>query len=311
MENTTTVTDFFLLGFEGLQRCKFVLFVLVLMIYVGTVVGNLVIIALISLSHFFNSPMYFFLRHLSFCDIMFTTNIVPNMLRVILEEGSKISIPGCVAQYHIFGFSASTESFLLTVMSFDRYLAICNPLHYNAIMDLKLQFYLVTSSWMLSLMVTIVSLVLICMLHFCGPDVINHFFCDVAPLIDLSCSDTSMLEMEIYVSSVPIVLLPFLFITGTYISIFVAIMRIPSTTGRQKAFSTCSSHLIVVCMYFGTLFAVYVVPIRETSREVNKILSLLYTVVTPFFNPIIYSLRNQDIRVVLEKHICRRNINDK
>ncbi|KAM4690419.1 olfactory receptor 1J1-like [Rhinophrynus dorsalis] len=234
---------------------------------------------------------------------MFTTNIVPNMLHILIKEGSRLSLVGCVAQYHIFGFSASSESFLLTVMSYDRYLAICHPLRYSAIMDFKLQLKLVTTSWLLSLIITLLSLTVIYQLQFCGPHVINHFFCDVATLFELSCSDTATVKTEIYVGSIPIILLPFIFIIWTYAYIFFTIIRIPSTTGRQKALSTCSSHLSVVCLYYGTLFAVYGVPTNESSQDINKLMSLMYTVVTPFFNPIIYSLRNQDIKAILKKHI--------
>ncbi|XP_018425501.1 PREDICTED: olfactory receptor 998-like [Nanorana parkeri] len=302
-ENNTVILDFFLLGFRNLSFYKWILFALLLVVYVVSLSGNLLIVTLVSLSRILQSPMYFFLSHLSFCDIIFTTTILPNMLSIILHEGSRVSIAGCIVQYHIFGLCASTESFLLTTMSYDRYLAICHPLRYTAIMNVTLQTLLVISSWLLSLIVTLVSLVLICSLQFCGSNIIDHFFCDVAPILQLSCSDTSIVKLEIYVCSVPIVLFPFLFITGSYISIFLNIIQISSTTGRQKAFSTCSSHLIVVCLYYGTLFAVYVVPTNFSSLNINKSLSLLYTVITPLFNPIVYTLRNQDIKSVLESYI--------
>ncbi|XP_071970225.1 olfactory receptor 5G29-like [Engystomops pustulosus] len=304
--NQTVIVDFFLLGFRNLHSFRFLLFTLLLLVYVVTLGGNLLIITLFLSSSILNSPMYFFLSHLSFCDTMFTSDVLPNMLEVIVKEGSTLSVVGCIAQYHVFGFSATTESFLLTVMSYDRYLAICNPLRYTAIMNLSLQVCLVASSWILGLVVTMTSLLLICRLQFCGSNVIDHFFCDVAPLLDLSCSDTSFVKIEIYVSSVPIVLLPFLFIIGSYSSIFWSIVRISSTSGRQKAFSTCSSHLTVVSMYYGTLFAVYVVPTSISSLNLKKILSLLYTVVTPLFNPIIYSLRNQEIKAAFEVQLFRR-----
>ncbi|XP_077321071.1 olfactory receptor 11L1-like [Lithobates pipiens] len=301
--NNTVVLNFFLLGFQNPSFYKCILFALLLVVYVASFSGNLLILTLVSLSRILQSPMYFFLCHLSVCDIIFTTSILPNMLNVILEEGSRVSIAGCIAQYHIFGLCATTESFLLTVMSYDRYLAICHPLRYSVIMNITLQALLLSTSWLLSFLVTLVSLVLISKLQFCGSNIIDHFFCDVAPILELSCSDTSIVKLEIYVCSVPIVLFPFLFITGSYISIFVNIIQISSTTGRQKAFSTCSSHLIVVCLYYGTLFAVYVVPTNLSSLNMSKILSLLYTVITPLLNPIVYSLRNQDIKKVLESYI--------
>ncbi|XP_063802616.1 olfactory receptor 5G29-like [Pseudophryne corroboree] len=304
-DNKTAVAEFFLLGFTNLSVFKFALFALFLIVYVVSLGGNLLIITLVLLSKLFHYPMYFFLIHLSFCDILFTTNVLPNMMHVIIRDGSSLSIASCVTQYHIFGFSASTESFLLMIMSYDRYVAICNPLRYNAIMSSSLQVLLVMSSWLLSLTVTLVSLILVCQLQFCGPNVIDHFFCDIAPLLEISCSDISKVKLEIYVCSVPIVLFPFLFIMGSYISIFLSIIRISSTSGRQKAFSTCSSHLIVVCLYFGTLFAVYVVPMDKSNLNINKILSLLYTVVPPLFNPIVYSLRNKEIRTTIGSHSKR------
>ncbi|XP_044127218.1 olfactory receptor 998-like [Bufo gargarizans] len=298
--NQTAVLEFLLLGFRNLHAFKFLLFTLLLLVYVVSLCGNLLIVTLVLFSSLLRSPMYFFLSHLSFCDTVFSTNILPKMLQVIIHEGSTLSVAGCIAQYHVFGFSATTESFLLTVMSYDRYLAICHPLRYSAIMSLSLRVLLVASSWLLSLVMTLTSLILICRLQFCGPNVIDHFFCDVAPLLELSCSDTSLVKIEMYVCSVPIVLFPFLFIIGSYISIFLSIVRISSTCGRQKAFSTCSSHLTVVSLYYGTLFTVYVVPTSISSLHLNKILSLLYTVVTPLFNPIVYSLRNQEIKSTLE-----------
>ncbi|KAM3918222.1 olfactory receptor 11L1-like [Leptodactylus fuscus] len=304
--NETAVVEFFLLGFRNLHAFRFVLVTILLLVYLVMLVGNLLIVTLVSFSGLLRSPMYFFLSHLSFCDILFTTDVLPNMLKVIIQEGSTLSVAGCIAQYHVFGFSATTESFLLTVMAYDRYLAICNPLRYTAVMTLSLQVLLVASSWFLSLVVTLTSLLLICRLQFCGPNVIDHFFCDVAPLLELSCSDTSLVRIEIYVSSVPIVLFPFLVIMGSYISIFMNIIRISSTSGRQKAFSTCSSHLTVVSLYYGTLFVVYVVPTSISSLNLNKILSLLYTVVTPLFNPIVYSLRNQEIKNALEIQLFGR-----
>ncbi|XP_040266951.1 olfactory receptor 998-like [Bufo bufo] len=305
--NQTAVLEFLLLGFRNLHAFKFLLFTLLLLVYVVSLCGNLLIVALVLFSSLLRSPMYFFLSHLSFCDTVFSTNILPKMLQVIIHEGSTLSVAGCIAQYHVFGFSATTESFLLTVMSYDRYLAICHPLRYSAIMSLSLQVLLVASSWLLSLVVTLTSLILICRLQFCGPNVIDHFFCDVAPLLELSCSDTSLVKIEIYVCSVPIVLFPFLFIIGSYISIFLSIVRISSTCGRQKAFSTCSSHLTVVSLYYVTLFTVYVVPTSISSLNLNKILSLLYTVVTPLFNPIVYSLRNQEIKSTLEVQLFGRH----
>ncbi|XP_075434261.1 olfactory receptor 6B1-like [Ascaphus truei] len=293
--NQTIITEFLLLGFQNIQSFKILLFTLFLITYIITLSSNLLIIILVSTSHQLHSPMYFFLAHLSLSDIVFTMVIVPNMLRLIWGEGGIMSVTDCVSQFHFFASSVATECLLLTVMSYDRYLAICHPLHYTTIMDLKLRLQLALWSWFLGFMVTILIIIPISLLQFCGPNVIDHFFCDFAPLVKHSCSDTYFIEIEGFLLSAPVALFPFAFIIGTYVCIFLTILRIPSTTGRHKAFSTCSSHITVVCTYYGTLITIYVIPSRGHSFNINKVLSLLYTVVTPFFNPIIYCLRNREI----------------
>ncbi|MEE6505915.1 hypothetical protein FKM82_007381 [Ascaphus truei] len=300
-KNQTIVTEFLLLGFQNLHSSKILLFTLFLMIYIMTLSSNLLIIALVSTSHQLHSPMYFFLVHLSLSDILLTTAIVPNMLRLIWGEGGTMSVAGCISQLHFYCCSVATESLFLTVMSYDRYLAICHPLRYTTIMNFKLHLQLVIWSWLLGFMFVLLIILPISQLQFCDPIVIDHIFCDIAPLLKHSCSDTSFIEIEEFVLSFPVTLFPFVFIIVTYICIFLTILRIPSTTGRQKAFSTCSSHLTVVCTYYGTLIIIYVVPSRGHSFTINKVLSLLYTVVTAFFNPIIYSLRNQEIKAALRR----------
>ncbi|KAM4617728.1 olfactory receptor 11A1-like [Discoglossus pictus] len=263
--------------------------------------GNLIIIVLISSHQHLHSPMFILLGNLSLSDIIFTTNIAPKMLLTLLEGGGSITLDGCISQFYMYGSLGSTECFLLTVMSYDRYLAICNPLRYTLIMDDRLQNLLISLCWVLGFFVTLLPVILINQLHFCGSRVIGHFFCDLAPLLKLSCSDTTIVQMEAFVSSIPVVLLPFLFVISTYIRIFFTILQIPSTTGRQKAFSTCSSHLAVVCTYYVTIITVYGVPSKGHSLNLGKVQSLLYVVVTPLFNPIIYSLRNQEIKTSLRK----------
>ncbi|XP_075434068.1 olfactory receptor 6F1-like [Ascaphus truei] len=300
-KNQTIVTEFLLLGFQTLHSSKILLFSLFLVIYIMTLSSNLLIIALVSTSHQLHSPMYFFLAHLSLSDILLTTVFVPNMLRLIWGEGGTMSVAGCISQLHFYFCSGAAESLLLTVMSYDRYLAICHPLHYTTIMNFKLHLQLVVWSWLLGFMFTFLLILPTSQLQFCGPNVIDHIFCDFAPLQKHSCSDTPFLDIEVFVLTFPVILFPFVFIIVTYIYIFLTIVRIPSTTGRQKAFSTCSSHLTVVCTYYGTLIIIYVVPSGGHSFNINKVLSLLYTVVTPFFNPIIYSLRNHEIRTALRR----------
>ncbi|XP_075434326.1 olfactory receptor 5P55-like [Ascaphus truei] len=305
VENQTRVTEFLLLGFKDLQSLRIPVFFVFLGICMITLTGNLLIIVLVSTSHKLHSPMYFFLRHLSLTDILITTNIVPNMLHGVLGEGATISFNVCITQFYFFAVSVTTESFLLAVMSYDRYLAICHPLRYTSIMDTKLQFHLVFWSWFLGFTMSLIITTQLGMLQFCGPNVIDHVFCDFDPLLYLSCTDTSFLKLEDLVLSIPLAFSSFILIIVTYVSIFLTILRIPSTSGRQKAFSTCSSHLTVVSLFYGTLITIYVVPSRGHSVNFNKVLSLLYLMVTPLFNPIIYSLRSQEIRAAFWKLVSK------
>ncbi|XP_075434328.1 olfactory receptor 5G9-like [Ascaphus truei] len=305
VENQTRVTEFLLLGFKDLQSLRIPVFFVFLGICMMTLTGNLLIIVLVSTSHKLHSPMYFFLSHLSLTDILITSTIVPNMLHGFLEEGATISFNGCITQFFFYGVSVATECLLLTVMSYDRYLAICHPLRYTSIMNIRLQYHLVFWSWFLEFAILLCMATQLGMLQFCGLNVIDHVFCDLAPLLELSCTDTSFLKLESAVFSIPITFYSFIFIIVTYVSIFLTILRIPSTSGRQKAFSTCSSHLTVVSSYYGALITIYQVPSRGHSVNLNKVLSLLYIVVTPLFNPIIYSLRSQEIRAAFGKLVSK------
>ncbi|XP_072006419.1 olfactory receptor 1J4-like [Engystomops pustulosus] len=256
------------------------------------------------LSHRYSNlktPMYFFLTHLSWSDILLTLVTMPTMLSVLLKNGQTITFLGCITQLYLFGSTTITECFLLTAMSYDRYLAICFPLRYHTIMDFKHRVFLVTSSWVSAFLLTFIIVCQIGQLNFCANNIIDHFICDPTPLMALSCSDTSMIEFQDFVMGAPMTLCPLTFIIVTYVYIFTTIMKISTTVERQKAFSTCSSHLAVVCMYYGTLITLYVVPLKGLSSNLTKVQSLLYTVVTPLSNPIIYSLRNNEIRTELKK----------
>ncbi|XP_075128419.1 olfactory receptor 6F1-like [Leptodactylus fuscus] len=301
--NSTTVTEFLILGFPGLNDYKLTFFSIILMMYSMTICENLLIISLVSTSQRLQSPMYFFLGHLALSDIVLITSIVPKFLDVVIREGSTIPYLECLAQIYLYGGTVSTECFLLTAMSYDRYLAICRPLHYMSIMSVKLRYGLVISSWVISFTLVIITLVLLCDLDFCGPNIINHFFCDFVPLLELSCSDTTAVSIDMMVLSVPIILLPFLFIIVSYVSIFITIFGISSTSGRQKTFSTCSSHLVVVSIYYGSMLIIYLVPFKGHLLNVNKFISLVYIVLTPLLNPIIYSLRNKEIQASLMKSL--------
>ncbi|KAM4749383.1 olfactory receptor 10AG1-like [Rhinophrynus dorsalis] len=299
------VVELVLLGFGNLHRLNIFVFVLFLIIYILTVTGNILIISLITVSPRLHSPMYFFLCNLSLCEIMFTTNIVPNMLYVIWKEGGTMTVYGCITQLYIYSSSGSVECLLLTVMVFDRYLAICKPLRYSSIMNFKFRNNLVLWSWVSGFVVMSIVSFTIFNLNFCSSDVIDHIFCDIAPILQISSSNTLLAEIEVMLIAISLSIFPFVGIIVSYSCIFNTILRIQSGTGRQKAFSTCSSHLASVCTYFGTLFTIYLIPSQRRSMKVNKTLSLLYTFVTPLFNPIIYSLRNQEMKECFRYYIQR------
>ncbi|XP_031754220.1 olfactory receptor 10A7-like [Xenopus tropicalis] len=241
---------------------------------------------------------------LSLADVLLSTSITPNLLRLLLNGGGTISATGCITQFYFFWVSGASEFYLLTAMAYDRYLAICSPLHYASIMGFRLCLYMSLCSWGLAIVISMIMNLLILNLQFCGPFFIDHYFCDLSPLLELSCTDYKLVvKLTLMILTIPFTIFPFCFIIYTYVSIGLAILRISSTEGRHKAFSTCSSHLIVVCMYYGSLLIVYMVPSKGHHFNIDKILSLLYTVGTPFFNPVIYSLRNKDIKVVLLKHL--------
>ncbi|KAM5171681.1 olfactory receptor 5P66-like [Mantella aurantiaca] len=292
--NQTNVKEFLLLGFPNMFMFKIPFFSLVLLLYVIIISMNVLLIALVATSSQLQLPMFFFLQNLALADIFLTTNIVPKMLQVILWDATPILFSECIAQFYLHSVAGIVECFLLTVMSYDRYVAIHTPLHYVSIMDFKHRLHLAVWSWLLSFLVMAMEMLFIWNLQFCELNIIDFFFCDFAPLLELSSSDTSMVVLEDFLFSIPVIILPFVFIIVTYIFITITVLKISSLSGRKKAFSTCSSHLLIVCTYYGTLIVVYVIPSNGTN--VNKFMSLLYILVTPFFNPIIYSLKNQEIK---------------
>ncbi|XP_044132712.1 olfactory receptor 1J2-like [Bufo gargarizans] len=306
--NMTVVSEFFLLGFQISQSLKISLFCLLLVAYCGTMCGNLLIITLVSTCKNLHSPMYFFISQLSISDILLPTDIVPNLLHILLNNGQTVTFNNCIFQLYVFCASETLECLLLTVMSYDRYVAICNPLRYTSIMTSTHCVILSFFSWIFGCIFILTYIITVAKLHFCGPNTIDHLFCDIVPLLKLACSDTLIIQLEIYLLSIPIVIIPTTIIIISYVYIGLEILRIPSSTGRQKAFSTCSSHLIVVSIFYGTIFSVYVVPTKGKTLTISKILSLLYTVFTPMINPIIYSLRNKDIRKAIQEIIDKHEI---
>ncbi|XP_063312728.1 olfactory receptor 11L1-like [Pelobates fuscus] len=303
--NKSRVTEFILLGFGNIYSFNILYFIVFQSIFLFTLIANLLIIVLVSISHHLHSPMYFFLCHLSLSDILLTTNTHPNLLAALLLGKKKVLFLDCITQFYFFSGTTITECFLLAVMSYDRYLAICVPLRYITIMDFTLRMCLSVLPWVLGFLLNLIAVIPVSKFQFCDGNIIDHIYCDLSPLQKLSCSDTSLAEFVVFVFSTPIFICPCGFIVLTYVYIFLTILKIPSTTGRQKALSTCSSHLLIVSMFYGTLITKYMIPSTGHSLTVNKIISLLHTVFTPLFNPIIYCLRNQDIRVALKKFLSR------
>ncbi|XP_067421770.1 olfactory receptor 6N1-like [Emydura macquarii macquarii] len=297
--NQTAITEFVLLGFGYLQELQIFLFLLFLIIYIGTMAGNILIVVLVVADQHLHTPMYFFLGNLSCLEICYSSTILPRMLASLLTEDRSISFLGCVMQYYFFGCLVATECYLLGVMSYDRYLAICKPLHYVTLMNGKRSRQIAAGSWICGLLTNTIITSLMSQLLFCGPNEIDHFFCDLTPVLNLSCSDAHLVELVTFILASIGTMPLFLLTLMSYIYIISTILRIPSTTGRQKAFSTCSSHLIVVTVFYGTLIIVYIVPETNALREVHKVLSLFYTVLTPMINPLIYSLRNKEVRKAL------------
>ncbi|XP_032091908.1 olfactory receptor 2AP1-like [Thamnophis elegans] len=305
VRNHTTIKEFILLGFQEFSELRILFFFTFLTIYILTIMGNILVLLLIILDPHLKSPMYFFLGNLSFLEACYSSNIFPRMISALLTGNRRISFNSCFTQLYFFGSLVSSECCLLCVMSYDRYLAICKPLHYATIMKSWTCIQLVAVSWINGFVALMVLLVLMLQLNFCNSNEIDHYFCEYFPILRLSCSDISMVQNLSFLVASVFTFPSFLLTLTSYIYIIVAILNIPSATGRQKAFSTCSSHLIVVFVFYGSLIIVYMTPKAKIGREMQKIFSLLYTVLPPLLNPFIYSLRNKEVKDSLRKNICR------
>ncbi|XP_053120592.1 olfactory receptor 10C1-like [Hemicordylus capensis] len=301
MENKTFVTEFIILGFSKLPEMKMFLFVLFSCLYFFTVLGNITIIVLITVEAALDTPMYFFLRNLSFLELCFTTVTIPNMLANLHLEESRISFIGCAAQLYFFFMFGVTECILLCVMSYDRYVAICIPLRYTIIMNKRVCTQLSVVSWIVGTLVATGHTTYIFNLPFCKFNVINHFFCEIQPLLMLVCGNTYWNEVQIIVFSGIVLMVPVTLILVSYVSIITTIMRMKSAKSRRKTFSTCSSHLIVVTLFYGVGLFSYTRPKASYSLDTDKWLSLTYSVITPILNPIIYTLRNKEVKGALWK----------
>ncbi|XP_010840527.1 PREDICTED: olfactory receptor 5AK2-like [Bison bison bison] len=298
--NGTTVTEFLLLGFAGQHKSWRVLFAILLMIYMVTLVGNIGMILLIKVDSSLHTPMYFFLQNLAFVDLCYTSAVTPKMFQNLVGTERSISFMGCVVQLLVYGAFITSDCYILAAMAVDRYVAICNPLHYPTVMTRRVCIHLLVGSYFMGFLNASVNVGFIFSLSFCKSNKINHFFCDAPPILALSCSNIyfSVMMLTVFVGfnltlTVSVVIFSYMFILA-------AILKISSAAGRKKAFSTCASHLTAVTIFYGTLSYMYLHHRATESQEQEKMASVFYGVVIPMLNPLIYSLRNQDVREALK-----------
>ncbi|XP_003418359.2 olfactory receptor 8G1-like [Loxodonta africana] len=303
--NHTTVTEFIFLGLTENPEFQLPLFIFFLGVYAVTVVGNLVMITLIGFSSHLHTPMYYFLSSLSFIDLCYSTVITPKMLVSFVTKNT-ISYPECMTQLYFFIFFIISECHMLAVMAYDRYVAICNPLLYNVTMSYQVCSLLVVVVYMIGLISATANTVCMLRVVFCKAKIINHYFCDIYPLLKLSCSSIYINEVVVLCFSVFNILAPISTILGSYVSIIASILRIRSSEGRSKAFNTCSSHILAVTIFYGSAGFMYLQPSNVSSMDQGKVSSLFYTIIVPMLNPLIYSLRNKDVKIAINKIIEKR-----
>ncbi|KAI5185461.1 Olfactory Receptor 7D4 [Manis pentadactyla] len=297
--NSTEVPQFLLLGLSEDPALQPVLFGLFLSMYRVTILGNLLIILAIGSDPHLHTPMYFFLSHLSCVDICFTSTTVPKMLVNIQTQSKDISYIGCLTQVYFFMVFAGLDNFLLTVMAYDRYVAVCHPLHYTAVMNPRLCGLLVLACWFTISWVSLLHTLLMLRLTFCAGTEIPHFFCELGQVLTAACSDALINDIALYVATALLGVFPFTGVLFSYSQIVSTIVRMASTEGRCKAFSSCGSHLSVVSLFYGTGMGVSLSAAVTHSSQSSSIASVMYTVVTPMLNPFIYSLRNRDVKGAL------------
>ncbi|CAN2390811.1 Olfactory receptor [Pristimantis euphronides] len=290
------VTWFSIDGLANVPDLRYPVLTILLIIYFMILFGNVIIFAVICRTPHLHTPMYIFLKNLSIIDIAYTSNILPNLLNILSTKNNTISFWGCMCQVYFFIAFACTEILLLAVMAYDRYVAICCPLHYVSLMTVKKSVGLCVFAWLVGVIDPTGHIILISQLSFCASHIIDHFYCDLIPLLKISCSDTSSVEMTNYLEGTLIVATAFMCTLLSYVFIISNIIKIKSASGRTKAFSTCSSHLTCVCMFYVTLICVYVRPAKSYSPKQDKFISLLYAILVPLLNPLIYSLKNQEIK---------------
>ncbi|XP_009884581.1 PREDICTED: olfactory receptor 4S2-like [Charadrius vociferus] len=307
MENASSVKEFILLGLSENQGVQKICFVMFLFFYVIILAGNLLIVITVISSQRLNSPMYFFLCYLSFVDICYSSVTAPKMIADFLVENKTISFVGCIAQLFGVHFFGCTEIFILTVMAYDRYVAICRPLHYTTLMTRRVCGRMVIGSWVGGFLHSIVQTLLTTQLPFCGPNKIDHYFCDVHPLLQLACTNTYAVGIIVVANSGMIALSCFFILVMSYI-VILASLKSQTSEGRYKALSTCGSHITVVILFFGPCTFVYIRPSSNLSED--KSVAVFYTVITPMLNPLIYTLRNGEVKNAMRKLWSRKVVSE-
>ncbi|XP_074121612.1 olfactory receptor 10T2-like [Sminthopsis crassicaudata] len=304
-QNQSVITEFVLVGFSSLGDLQILLFVIFLLVYLSTLMANVTIMTVIRLDRTLHTPMYFFLFVLSLSETCYTLIIIPKMLTNLLSTDKTISFTGCAAQLYFFIGLACTNCFLIAVMGYDRYVAICNPLNYMLIISRATCIQLVLTCAFCGFMISVVVSILVFSLPFCASNRVNHFFCDVSPVIKLACTDTKMKEMVIFFLSILVLLVPFVLIFISYVFIVSTILKISSAEGQRKAFATCISHLTVVIVHYGCASFIYLRPTSLYSSDKDRLVAVTYTVITPMLNPLVYTLRNKEVKTALTKVLTR------
>ncbi|XP_006861263.1 PREDICTED: olfactory receptor 2A12-like [Chrysochloris asiatica] len=304
--NQTWITEVSLLGFQVDPVLEYLLFGLFLLFYSLTMMGNGAILGLIWLDSRLHTPMYFFLSHLAVIDMSYASSTVPKMLANFVMQKKTMAFGPCILQTFLYLAFAATECMILVVMSYDRYVAICHPLRYTIIMSWRVCTGLATTCWVFSFLLSLVHITLILRLPFCGPRTINHFFCQIMSVFKLACADTRVNQVVLFAGSVCVLVGPLCLVLVSYTRILFAILKIQSGEGRKKAFSTCSSHLCVVGLFFGSAIVLYMTPKSSHSQEQRKVLSLFYSLFNPMLNPLIYSLRNAEVKGALRRVLWKQ-----
>ncbi|KAF4011977.1 hypothetical protein G4228_003134 [Cervus hanglu yarkandensis] len=306
--NITLLSDFFLMGLTDSEDIQLVLFTLFLLMYLITVLGNMGMILIICLDSKLHTPMYFFLSHLSFLDPIYSSVITPKTLDNLLTSIKTISYLNCFTQMYFFVFLGATECFLLSSMAYDRYVAICSPLHYPVVMSIRRCCSLVFGSYLIGFTDSFVNVFCMNKLHFCDSNVIYHFFCDTSPILSLSCTDTHNIEIMIFIVAGCTLVVCLITISMSYVSILSTILKITFTSGKWKAFSTCASHLLGVTIFYGTMIFTYLKPNKSYSLGNDQVASVFYTIVIPMLNPLICSLRNKEVKNAVSRVIQKRKV---